>query len=486
MQKRTKIIATIGPASAKREIVKEMIENGMNLARINFSHGTHDSNGKLIDVVQELREEMNLPIGIMADLQGPRIRIMVEEDVVVKSGEYVLVGDLSTSSNFKVQISKFKKSSNDEISNFENIIKLDKKDIINCLKTGDDILIEDGKIRLEVAEIKNDIVLCEVLAGGTIKNRKGVNIPDANLAFGALTKKDENDLDFVTKKKVDFVALSFVGGKDDLLNLRQKLEERKSSAKIVSKIERKKAIENIDEIIEGSDVIMVARGDLGIELPETKVVVYQKEIIGKCLKKNKPVIVATQMLESMIENPLPTRAEVSDVTNAVVDHTDAVMLSGESANGKYPAETVETMAQIIHDTEESRFDDSDDQSWCKEISGYGAVINSAYRMARDTNSRAIFMFSFSGNTPLMMSKHRPERLMLVATNNRDTFFHSSVLWGIKSFLMEKNQDIDAFSDFLKEKGLETGILKKGDKVVLIIGKLPDGKKMRLIGLEKVE
>ena len=484
-------MATIGPASSSEETLSQMLDQGMNLARINFSHGTHESNGALIDMVKKLREEKALPVGIVADLQGPRVRIILGDELDVKEGEHIAVSDLSLSPNFQFSILNFQSISNDKISNFNNIIKLDKKNIIECIEVGNEILIEDGKIKLKVTEKKDNVLLAKALVSGTIKNHKGVNIPDAKLNFGALTEKDLEDLEFALSKDVDFVAISFVGGKDDILALKEKIknlsEKETDLPKIISKVERKKALENIDEIVETSDAIMVARGDLGIEMPESKVVIYQKEIIEKCLASNKPVIVATQMLESMIENPLPTRAEVSDVSNAVIDHTDCVMLSGESANGKYPVEAVRIMAQIIKDTEDSPFDDNLKKFFDHEnLEEYRAVIDSAHELAKSSQARAIFMFSFSGATPLFMSQHRPKQEMLLATQNQKTFYQSSILWGVEAFLISKDNDIDDFATFLSQKGAEKQLLEKGDKVVLIMGKLPDGRKMRLIGIEEVK
>ncbi|MFZ5982572.1 MAG: pyruvate kinase, partial [Patescibacteria group bacterium] len=457
--------------------------SGMNVARINFSHGTHDSNGELIDKVRELREESQKPIGILADLQGPRIRVLVEEDLPVEIGETIFIGS-SSLEELKIQNSKIK----DSIQN-SKLFFLD-KDILDCVEVGNEILIEDGKIKLEIIEKKDGILLSMVVVPGTIKNHKGVNIPDAKLNFGAMTEKDDEDLKFVLSKNVDFVALSFVGGAEDIENLRKKIKnilgEREVYPKIVAKIERKEALRNIDEIIEATDSVMVARGDLGIELPETKVVIYQKEIIEKCLAKNKPVIVATQMLETMIQNPLPTRAEVSDVTNAVIDHADAVMLSGESANGKYPVEAVATMAQIIKDTEESRFDDHFKKFFDHDdLDEYKAVVDSAHELAKKSHAKAILTFSFWGNTPLFISQHRPKQLIFSATDNPEAYYQTAILWGVRGFLLEEGEDIDDFMNILSSIALDQGRLKKGDKVVVIMGKLPGGEKMRLLGIKEV-
>jgi pyruvate kinase len=364
---RTKIVATIGPSSESEEILKKFVAEGMDVARLNFSHNTHEWHGEVIDRIRQIAQELNVPIGIMADLQGPRIRTLVKDEVEIKSGEFILVSDILKSPNFQFstlptgrQVFNFQSIPNDKISNDKKIL-LDSSNIVDDIKVGDRILIEDGRMKLIVREKAEGILLAEVVNGGIVKNHKGVNLPDSNIQLGALTGKDLDDLKFVLEKGVDFVAMSFVKDAADLNQLREKIQElspdKNALAQIVPKIERKEALKNIDEIIDASDVVMVARGDLGIELPESEVIIYQKEIVAKCREKKVPVIVATQMMESMITNPTPTRAEVSDISNAVIDHADAVMLSGESANGKYPAEAVKMMQEIIQKVEDSTLDD---------------------------------------------------------------------------------------------------------------------------------
>ena len=359
-EKRTKIIATIGPASESEEILRCLITEGMDMARLNFSHNNYDWHGKIIDLIKKIAGELNLPIKIIADLQGPRIRTLVQSDVEIKTGEFILVSDIEMAPNFQFPISNFQTISNDQISNDKKFI-LDAKKITDGIKEEDQILIEDGLLRLIVKEKAGGVLLAEVTNGGIIKNHKGVNLPDSNIKLGALTEKDLSDLQFSLGKGVDFVAMSFVKDAKDLLDLREKIKELSPNkdvlAKVIPKVERKEALKNIDEIIDVSDMVMVARGDLGIELPESEVIIYQKEIVTKCHEKNKPVIVATQMMESMIKNPIPTRAEVSDISNAVIDHADAVMLSGESANGQYPVEAVKMMREIIKKIEDSTLDD---------------------------------------------------------------------------------------------------------------------------------
>jgi pyruvate kinase len=472
--KKTKIVATIGPASDSKEILKELILAGLNVCRINFSHGTYESNGKVITMVRELSKELNVPVGIMVDLQGPRIRTLVDADLEIKTSERVLIFDV------------LKKPEKKEMK----IIGLDWPGIITDIELGNAILIEDGLKRLVVVEKNADYLVAEVVNGGVIKNHKGVNVPDSKLKIGAVTKKDEEDLAYAMSREVDFIALSFVSNGKEIEETREKMRKllgRKDNLpQIVAKIERKEAIKNIEEIILATDVVMVARGDLGIEMDETKVVIYQKEIIAKCIKAVRPVIVATQMLESMIQNPIPTRAEVSDVSNAVIDHTDAVMLSGESANGKFPQKAVETMSQIICDTEESRFDDdfrcatpSDDKD-----QDYVAIVESAYNLAKGSQAKAIVAITVSGLTARLIAHFRPLQSNYVATISEKVYNQLSMVWGVESYLLEdvdKESLIENMLNKLKsEKKIETG-----DKVVVVLGRIPGGEKMRLVGIREI-
>lgn len=487
MIKKTKIVATIGPASDNRETLEKMVLAGMNVARINFSHGTHESNGKVIDMVQEISREMNAPIGIIADLQGPRIRTLVEEDVEVKNGDFIEVYDVSSDkSKVKAQMSKVKIKS-------QKFIGLDWPGIIKDIEAGNDILIEDGLKRLRVTEKMDDLLIAEVIAGGVIKNHKGVNIPDAKLKIGAVTEKDEDDLRFALEKEVDFVALSFVSTAREIEETREKMKKilgrDHDIPHIVSKIERKEAIKNIDELIEASDVIMVARGDLGIEMDESKVVLYQKEIIKKCLAKVKPVIVATQMMDSMISNPIPTRAEVADVSNAVIDHTDATMLSGESANGKYPVEAVATMAKIISDVEESRFDDyvpGHIEIENHKDSEYRGVIASAWKMAQSTQARGILSTTVAGTTARLISNYRMEKLNLAATNSIKVYNQLSIAWGVEPYYFKKREKPEKMIEFMMKVAKKEEKLQKGDKIVEVINDAEHDEKVLMVGLKEVK
>jgi pyruvate kinase len=471
--KRTKIVATIGPASDSKEKLFEMIKNGMNVARINFSHGTHESNGRVFDLVRELSVETKRPIGLIADLQGPRMRVGNTESFLIEKDEIIFVSDHEKKTN-------------------EKELVIDSDGVASAMKVGDRILIEDGLHRLEVVEKNGEIVKAKVVNGGEIKPRKNMNFPDTKLTFGAVTKKDELDLVFAMEKEADFVALSFVSNGKEIEETREKMKKilgrDHSLPQIISKVERSEAMKNIDEIIKASDVIMVARGDLGIEMDESMVVIYQKEIIAKCLKAAKPVIVATQMLDSMINNPIPTRAEVSDVSNAVIDHTDAVMLSGESANGKYPAEAVATMNSIIKNVEDSVFDDVNMGLLDDELfTDYASLMNSAHEMAKSSKAKAILLFTKTGFTARIMSHHRPEQLMIAATNSLKTYNQLSIVWGIRAYVLdEKESSRDEFIRSIIDRSKKDEKLFAGDKVVVILGRMLPGDKTSLAGIYEVE
>ena len=491
MKKRTKIVATLGPASESKEILKEMIKNGMNVARINFSHSDHEYNGKLIQTMQELREEMQVPVGIMADFQGPRIRTIVEKDLEIKKGEIVLVYDSSLVSKFEIRNSKFEANSNAQIQNFKTI-KLDQDGIVESLNIGDAILIEDGKIKLKVIKKEKGFAEAEVEEGGIVKNHKGVNLPDTAMDLPAITKKDEEDLKFALKKNIDFVAMSFVGKAEDILQMKDKIKEYSLEQKefpwIVAKIERKEAIKNLEEIIKVADAIMVARGDLGIEMPESEVAILQKEIVVKSLQHAKPVIVATQMLDSMIENPIPTRAEVSDVTNAVVDHADAVMLSGETSSGRYPIEVIKTMAEIIKKTEDSPFDDLKHGFLKDDLSSVSsAVAKSAHDLAKNSGASAIIVASLSGFTARMIVRHRPQQNVLVITNSKKTFQQLSLIWGTESFILSDCTSLDELISLSIQVLKEKKVIDSGDRAVIVTGR-PHVKKehMSLVKIEEVK
>lgn len=472
--KKTKIVATIGPSSESEKVLEKMMKAGMNVARLNFSHGAYEWHQMAIDRIRKVAKKNNFNISILADLQGPKIRVNTKEEIVAKKGDKIFLYEIGEEEN------NFKKP----------FIFLDKKNIVSNLKKGQEILIEDGLIKIVVTENKGKYLITEVIDAGTIKNYKGVNIPGADLDIEIITPKDKKDLYFSLENDVDFVAISFVKNGENLRNLRKliakKIKDPAKQPKIISKIERKEAIDNLEDILEETDGVMVARGDLGVEMDESRVVILQKEIVSKSIRYMKPVIVATQMLDSMINNPRPTRAEVGDVSNAVIDHADAVMLSGESANGKYPVETVEIMSRIIEKTEESSYDDIHETLECEVNlhNDYVVIVRSAYELAKSFDTESICAVSVSGFTAKLISHYRPTQKIIVATNNPKTFRQLSLLWGVNGYLF-KDKKLENLIDKAVLQAKKDKKLKKGDRVVVVMGRVVDGEKMRLVGVKKV-
>ncbi|MFA6183842.1 MAG: pyruvate kinase [Parcubacteria group bacterium] len=472
--KKTKIVATIGPSSESEKVLGKMMKAGMNVARLNFSHGEYDWHKMVIERIRKVAQKNNFNVSILADLQGPRIRVNTKEEVVVRKGESLWLYEIGAEITVKNKPFVF----------------LDKKRIIGTLKKNQDILIEDGLIKLTVIENKGKYLVARVVDGGIIKNHKGVNIPGADLDIEIITSKDKKDLYFSLENDVDFVAISFVKNGENLRSLKKliakKIKNVAKRPKIISKIERKEAIDNLEDILVETDGVMVARGDLGIEMDESRVVILQKEIIAKSIRYLKPVIVATQMLDSMINNPRPTRAEVGDVSNAVIDHADAVMLSGESANGKYPLETVEIMTRIIEKTEESVYDDVHESLECETgmCAEYIVIVRSAYELAKSFDTQALCAVSASGFTAKLISHFRPTQEIIVATNNPKTFRQLSILWGVSGYLF-KDKRLEALISKAVVKAKKENKLKKGDRIVVVMGRVLDGEKMRLVGVKKV-
>lgn len=477
--KQTKIVATIGPASESKEMLRKLVEAGMNVVRLNFSHGEHAWHRDIINRVRELSHELNLPIGILADLQGPRIRTEVKDEHKVKKGDMFRVSDIGKKETLTI----------DDAQENEPMVLLDMPGIASDLQVGHMILIEDGTLQLKVIEVKESFVRAEVRNDGTLKNRKGVILPDSKLTLPILSEKDKRDLAFVLEEGVDFVGLSFVGSVEDIESVREEMKhmlgENAHFPQLVSKIERKEAIKNLASIIQASDAVMVARGDLGIEMPESEVVILQKEIIAESLRAMKPVIVATQMMKSMTENPQPTRAEVSDVSNAVIDHADAVMLSEESAMGKYPVETVAMMREIIEKTEESPFDDLYQALDLNFRSEYAVMIRSVYELAKSFRTKAILLLSMSGFTARLLSHFRPESRLYVATNSRSTWQQLSLVWGIDPYLFDGDQELDTLVERLMQATEKDGKLSRGDQVVVFHGRTPDQETLKLVGIRQV-
>lgn len=478
--KRTKIVCTIGPASASSKTLEKMIKAGMDVARLNFSHGTYDEHAGYIKTIRQISKKINKPVAIMQDLQGPRLRVgdLGKGGIKLKKGGQVI---LTSNKNLK--------------KGSYQIIPLENNDLAKNVKKGDKILLENGLIELKVIKVEKSKVYSKTIKGGITTSFKGINLPGRTSKLPSLTSKDKEDLKFGLEQEVDFVAISFVKSARDILTLKKLIykysptmaRKKRNLPLVVAKIEKQEAIENFDKILKETDGVMVARGDLGIETPAEEVPIIQKELISKCLRAAKPVIVATQMLDSMIRNSKPTRAEVSDVANAVVDHTDAVMLSGETATGKYPVESVKMMNKIIEETEESPYDDLTHEYLAdKRSSISAAVANAAHELSKDTNSKAILAATMSGLTARMIARHRPEQLLLVMTNSEKTHYQLCLSWGVESFVIPECSTLDELVgravDFVHRKKL----VKKGQKVILVTGQ-PVGilENMNLVKVQKI-
>ncbi len=463
MKKKTKIICTVGPSSSTPEQLKALIANGMNIARLNFSHGTHEEQLAKIETIKKVREELGVPVALLLDTKGPEIRTkLLENDEKV---------ELEAGQTFTLTI-------RDIIGNKE-IVSVTYDQIVEDVKAGNRILIDDGLIELLVKEVTATDVICEVVNGGSLGNRKGVNIPSVNINLPGITEKDREDIIFGIENGVDFIAASFVRNAQAVRDIRAILDEYNADIQIISKIESEEGIDNIDEIIKESDGIMVARGDLGVEVPVESVPKMQKAIIKKCNDAYKPVITATQMLDSMIRNPRPTRAEVTDVANAIYDGTDAIMLSGETAMGKYPVEAVRMMANIARETEENLdydyFIDEKQHHRSRGISS--AICYSSVATAHTLQSKAIVASSMSGYTTRMLSKFKPEASIVGLSPNEAALRRMQIYWGVTPVRIDLENDTDKLLDTAVEKAVELGYVEKDDTVVLTAG-VPSGKEGR--------
>ncbi|MBM3186811.1 MAG: pyruvate kinase [Bacteroidetes bacterium] len=451
--KKTKIVATLGPSSAKKEVLREMILSGLNVCRLNFSHGSYDDHAAAITLIRELNEELGQNVAILADLQGPKIRTNEMEN----NGVLLDVGQ-----DIKVLVEKV-------VGNKErfsiNYAKLPKD-----VQAGERILLDDGKIVLEVKSTdgKSEIV-CTVIQGGILSSKKGVNFPNTKISLPSLTEKDQLDLEFALDQEVDWVGLSFVRSARDIIELKHRISAKGGHAKVIAKIEKPEALECIDDIIQESDGLMVARGDLGVEVPFQNVPLIQKMLITKCIHKAKPIIVATQMMETMISSMTPTRAEVNDVANAVLDGTDAVMLSGETSVGKYPVEVIKTMANIIKEME--TFDGIYNKEELPEKNQDRFISDSicfnACRLSQRVEAKAIITMSFSGYTAYKIASQRPNTDIFVFTSNQKILTQLNLVWGVKAFYYNKRISTDHTIADIKYLMKSEGFLKSGDLVINI-------------------
>jgi pyruvate kinase len=452
MIRKTKIIATIGPATSSRAILKKLIQKGVNVCRLNFSHISHAQAKELILVIKSINQELNVHTAILADLQGPKIRIgLLANPKKIRRGEIFFI-TTSKSNNKGVYV--------------------DYKRFAKDVKPKDVILLDDGKLRLKVISTdKNNLVKTEVIFGGILHSNKGVNLPNTKISLPCLTKKDLKDLDFILNEKIEWIGLSFVREAEDVLKLKRIIKKKNKNIGVISKIEKPEAIKSIDKIIECSDAIMVARGDLGVEVPAYRVPAYQKMIVKKAIKKSKPVIIATQMLESMTENAVATRAEVNDVANAVIDGADAVMLSGETSVGKFPLKTVDTMRNIIRDIEKSdynfygNFEYSQKRAYDKKRNISEAICAHATQLAEQVIAKAIITMTYSGYNAIKTSSYRPSAFVYAFTNNYSILNKLSLVWGVQAYYYDRGATTDQTIQETKEILKKNKHIKKGDPVI---------------------
>lgn len=452
--RRTKIISTIGPASSNPDILRQLIREGMDVARLNFSHGDHATHARNLAAIRQIADQEKRVVGILQDLQGPRIRVAS----LTRSPIELVVGQ-------KVSLSS------EPTPPQSDIIPVRGADLAADLRPGHTILVSDGQIELRVLRIEGNRVVAEVVVGGLLESNKGVNVPGVTLTVPTFTEKDRADLAFGLAQGVDWVAMSFVRSAADIQELRDHIGRAGADTPIMAKIEKHEAVASFDEILAAADGIMVARGDLGIEVPAEEVPIIQKVIIDKCNRAGKPVVTATQMLNSMIENPRPTRAEASDIANAILDGTDAVMLSGETAVGKYPVESVETMARIATSAEEA-FPYGSQIDWTHEqtpLTPTEAISQASVGIADELPAAAIITLTQSGYTARQIAKYRPRTPILgitpvLATNRRLT-----MVWGVQPLLADVRGNTDEMLDAAVQAGRKAGLLSPNDLVVITAG-----------------
>ena len=445
--KNTKIVSTIGPATDTKEKLSEIIDAGVDVVRQNFSHVDHEQHGKIYDRIRDVSEKT----AVMIDTKGPEIRLgQVKEGTVLETGHSV---ELTT---------------DEEITGYEEVLSVNYSDFINHIEAGDEVRIDDGKIELQVEKV-DDTAECTVVYGGEVSSRKAVNVPGKDIGLSAPTEKDVEDIEFAAEKGYDFVSLSFVKQASDVEEVREILEEHDSEMHIISKIEHAKAVENFDEILEASDAIMVARGDLGVELPAAELPMMQKKMIEKCNEAGKPVITATQMLESMTENPTATRAEISDVANAVLDGTDAVMLSGETAIGEYPVKTVKFMANVVEEAEASMEGNTHHTVKQPPETTREIICKNVWQAARDSEAEYIVAHTSSGSTARNISKYRPENPIIAFTDSERVERQLQLAWGVRPYYEEFPEDVEGMLEASAQRMETLGLAEGDDKLVLSAG-----------------
>lgn len=447
-----KIVATIGPATQSREALRKLIEAGMNVARLNFSHGSHEDHLRVIKDIRSLSAELLAPVAILQDLQGPKIRVgkMKNGAMILKEGDKVII---STSAELG-----------------ENgMIPTDFKTLPNDVQPGSKILLDDGLLELRVDGVDGNNVQATVIYGGVLKDRKGMNVPGANLSVDCMTPKDLADLEFGLANGVDYVALSFVRRGEDIRRLRQLIDAKVPQTRVVAKIEMLEALDHLEEIVRLSDAVMVARGDLAIEAGQSQLAGVQKEIIGLCNIVGRPVITATQMLDSMVNNPRPTRAEVTDIANAVLDGSDALMLSAETAAGQYPFKCVQTMDEIIREVERTGKYYYKMNLGDEFLSVAEAIAASSCLSAKKLNATAIVCLTTSGKTATLISRYRPRARVIAVTHLQNTLNRLELVWGIQTIVVDPYKSTDEAILKTEELLIKYGLVKAGDRVILTMG-----------------
>ena len=448
---KTKIVATVGPASNTKEMLTALVKEGVDVFRLNFSHGSHEDHLKVINFVREINAEMNTSIALLQDLQGPKIRVNeMQPGIEIKAGQDLIITTSQLIGNADIVSTSYERLPHD-------------------VKKGDVILVDDGKIELKVKEVRGIEVVTTVVYGGPLKSRKGINLPFTKVSAPSLTEKDLIDLEFGIKNKVDWIALSFVRKAEDIHSMREILNKNNSNSRIVAKIEKPEALENIDAIIAATDAVMVARGDLGVEIWMEEVPMVQKMLVEKCNKAAKPVIVATQMMESMIENPRPTRAETNDVANAVMDGADAVMLSAETAAGKYPIEVIRSMVRTIASVEKSgkifyKFRDIDPNSPSPLTD---SLIVTASKLAQEVGAKAIVAMTQVGYSAYRASSHRPNANIFAFTSNSHIINTMSLVWSTRAYHYDKAASTDETIADVEAILKRDGHVETGDRFIIL-------------------
>ncbi|WP_432822497.1 pyruvate kinase [Trichloromonas sp.] len=456
MYRRTKIVATLGPASESEAMLLALMEAGADVFRLNFSHGDQAGKTVLIKRLRDLSIQRRQAVAILADLQGPKIRTgrMKDGELLLTAGQEVVI-------------------TTREVLGADGVIPTSYRNLPGDVKPGDSILLDDGLLELQVLAVSDDEVRCRALVGGLLKDRKGINLPGVKVSIPAMTAKDHDDLRFCIEQEIDYVALSFVQQASDVLELREILYQQKSGMRVIAKIEKPQAVDDFDAILAASDGIMVARGDLGVEMSPEKVPLIQKRIIRKCNAAGKPVITATQMLESMIHNPRPTRAETSDVANAILDGTDAIMLSGETASGKYPVEAVSLMVRVARDVEQDPVLKEKAYHPIPEVLGYRrlpeAIGQAACRLAETVGAAGILAFTQTGSTAALVAKYRPDLPIFAITPSHYARRRLALYGGVRSIRVDIEGDTEAQIRSVEQAVLSAGVLQRGDVVVITMG-----------------